>query len=166
MRRGAEIDGLYRYRLWREWAPELGSCCFVMLNPSTADAEQDDPTIRRCIDFVEQWGYGRLDVVNLYALRSTDPRSLRLTTFDAESRERNDRAVADAAYDARQIVAAWGVHAGLGRHLRFFHRALVHRDLHVLGLTKGGYPKHPLYLPRTTRPELWRPARMSLVREN
>ena len=66
-------DMVYRYRLWRTWDPDLPTCLFIMLNPSTADHEQNDPTIRRCLDFAKQWGYGQLLVGNLFALRATDP---------------------------------------------------------------------------------------------
>lgn len=76
---GADISacGAYRYRLDRLGALlGRGAVNFVMLNPSTADAEQDDPTIRRCLGYAFRWGFARLIVTNLYALRSTDPRAL------------------------------------------------------------------------------------------
>lgn len=74
---GAAIAGEYRYKLWRvTGAPGTSVALFVMLNPSTADATDDDPTIRRCIRFARDWGHARLLVANLYALRATDPRAL------------------------------------------------------------------------------------------
>ena len=71
-------DMVYRYRLWRTWDPDLPTvACLLCCNPSTADHEQNDPTIRRCLDFAKQWGYGQLLVGNLFALRATDPQKLR-----------------------------------------------------------------------------------------
>lgn len=154
---GAVIDGPYRYRLWRTWAPTLPRCVFVMLNPSTADANQDDPTIRRCIAFATTWGYGSLDVVNLYALRATDPRELRRTDVDPYGGPRNWDTCCAAFAQAQLVVAAWGVHGS--RHPR--GRGLFgipSLELHVLGLTKGGFPKHPLYVAGVTRPQVWIPA--------
>src|SRR5882724_4976365 len=66
----------YRYALWRRWA-ERPAVLFVGLNPSTADALQDDPTIRRCIRFAKAWGYGALYMGNLFAFRATDPRAMK-----------------------------------------------------------------------------------------
>src|SRR5712664_2208515 len=74
---GFSCCGLYRYWLRRHWDAELPPVCFVMLNPSTADAERDDPTIRRCCGFSRRWGYGGIVVVNLYAFRTSDPCCLR-----------------------------------------------------------------------------------------
>jgi hypothetical protein len=76
--RGATLSdcGRYRYRLWRRWA-DGPTVLFVMLNPSTADADVDDPTIRRCIGFARSWGAGALEVVNLYAWRATQPAELK-----------------------------------------------------------------------------------------
>ena len=73
---GACFDstGAYRYRLWREWDVSKPSVTFVMLNPSTAGAKDDDPTIRRCLSFARSWGFGRLEVVNLCAYRATSPK--------------------------------------------------------------------------------------------
>jgi hypothetical protein len=76
---GAELSACrtYRYRLWRQWDADLAPVVWVMLNPSTADESADDPTIRKCIGFAQRWGYGGIEVVNLYAYRSPDPRQLK-----------------------------------------------------------------------------------------
>ncbi len=66
----------YRYRLWRDWDPGAGRCVFVGLNPSTADEHTDDPTIRKCVGFAKRWGFGAIDMVNLFAYRSTSPKGL------------------------------------------------------------------------------------------
>ncbi len=80
-RTGADFDGTgaYRYSLWREWDSRRPIVAFVMLNPSTADAAKDDPTIRRCASFARSWGYGSLEVVNLFAYRASEPKRLRQT---------------------------------------------------------------------------------------
>jgi hypothetical protein len=122
-----------------------------MLNPSTADATQDDPTIRRCIGFARAWGYGALEVVNLFACRATDPERLRRVP-DPVGPE-NDRHILRAVRRASETVVAWGnrgVH--LGRHdavLRLLRRRRV--AVHCLGRTQAGHPRHPLYL-RTDAP--------------
>lgn len=79
MKSSAVIDrtGKYRYSLVREWNPDLPRALFVMLNGSTADATQDDPTLRRCIGFSRAWGYGSLEVVNLFGYRTTFPQELK-----------------------------------------------------------------------------------------
>jgi len=71
-----DITGTHRYLLWRDWDNSLPTVAFVMLNPSTADAERMDPNIRRCLGFARSWGYGRMIIGNLYAYRATDPRVL------------------------------------------------------------------------------------------
>ena len=70
-------DDKYRYQLSRIWEEEKPKVLFIMLNPSTADADVDDPTIRRVVNFAKSWGYGGVFVGNLYAFRSTDPKGLR-----------------------------------------------------------------------------------------
>lgn len=148
-------DGQYRYRLGRTWG-EGPRATFVMLNPSTADATTDDATIRRCIGFARDWGMAGLDVVNLYALRSRDPRKL----WDHEDPvgPDNDAHLADIALKATRsswpVVAAWGTHAKPARvtHLRALPG--MQRLLH-LGITKGGAPRHPLYVAKATTPRPW-----------
>jgi hypothetical protein len=104
---GAELSPCrrYRYRLWRRWSdgPVVN---FVMLNPSTADAEQDDPTVRRCVGFAKSWGAGGLVVTNLYALRSTDPKAL--WTADDPVGPENAFHLGSGALGADTVVCAWG----------------------------------------------------------
>ena len=136
--------GTYRYDLTRHWA-ETPPVLWVMLNPSTADADIDDPTIRRCIGFTKSWGYGSLAVVNLYAFRSTDPKGLR-SAADAIGPE-NDEHIAKWAERSMLAVAAWGAHGGptrAGSVARIVRAA--GRDLMCLGITKSLAPRHPLYV--------------------
>ncbi len=169
MLRGADISpcGLYRYRLWRDSgkvaAPRI---CFVMLNPSTADAEQDDPTIRRCLGFAKSLGYENLDVVNLYAFRTTDPQALSDTQDPVGPL--NDLRIEQTAEVAQLVVAAWGatvVKVGLSgtatarTALRISKVAQLlarYAPVHCLGTTQAGAPKHPLYVRGDTQPVLWR----------
>jgi hypothetical protein len=150
-------DGLYRFRLDRDWDPSRGRVCWIMLNPSTADAEQDDATIRRCLRFTRDWGYGALTVVNLFAYRATDPREL--SKVDRPIGGGNAQHLLAAVTEAPLAVAAWGasipplystVVAGAGEALRTVH------DAHVLGLTARGAPRHPLYMAASSRPVLWK----------
>ena len=152
---GAQIDGEYRWRLWRRWDEELPLLLWVMLNPSTADATEDDPTIRKCVGFAMRWRYGGIVVVNLFALRSTDPTAV-LRHPDPIGSE-NDAVISATAAECPDSVCAWGSHKSVT------HRALVVRRLLLqagnspthLGLNKDGHPKHPLYLPYSTSRELW-----------
>jgi hypothetical protein len=139
-------DGLYRYRLQRSWG--VGAIMvFIMLNPSTADANIDDPTVRRCIGFAKREGCSSLEVLNLYALRATKPVHL-LDHPDPEGPE-NPLAWAEALFDTDPafIVAAWGAHAGMtdlppSKALRGY----CSKPLLCLGETQDGMPRHPLYV--------------------
>jgi hypothetical protein len=145
-------DGRYRYMLRRCWDPAVWSLPFVMLNPSTADAEQDDPTIRRCIGFARREGYGGIVVVNLFAYRATDPRDL----WDAaaagigiegpDNRYWHRLILGAAADNGVPVVGAWGA---IGRHVAdsvLDVRELAGAQLRCLGRTKNGQPRHPLYV--------------------
>jgi hypothetical protein len=151
---GAIIDNEseYRYRLTRTWDASEGAVAFLMLNPSTADAVEDDPTIRRCIGFAEDWGYGQLVVGNLFAAQSSDPDTL--TDRDDPIGPRNDeylRAIADAA---EMVVAAWGTNGDLlGRDEAVM--GLLDVPLYALDTTKHGHPNHPLYQPADQEPTLY-----------
>jgi hypothetical protein len=141
----------YRYLLTRIWDPSVRPVVFIMLNPSTADALEDDATIRRLAGkngFARQLGAGGLVVVNLFGLRSTDPRAL-LHHPDPVGRH-NDAFVRQATDMADAVICAWGVAGVTGDRGREVTRALAARrvPLHCLGRTSTGQPRHPLYLPK------------------
>ena len=149
-------DGIYRYRLWRTWTPVLPRMVWIMLNPSTADAEVDDPTIRRCIGFAKREGCGGIEVVNLYALRCTRPIHL-LDHPDPEGPD-NPFAWATALFDRSPsyIVAAWGAHATMpdlppSESLRGYCAG----PMLCLGTTTEGAPRHPLYVKADTPLVIW-----------
>lgn len=151
--RDAAISECGRYRWWltRRWG-DGPLCCWIMLNPSTADTEQDDPTIRRCMGFADRWGYGGIVVVNLFALRSTDPAELKRA--DDPVGQFNDESIEEHAKRSAFTVAAWGAHGSFRRRGRRVAKALwdIGEAPHCLGATKAGHPKHPLYLRADTEP--------------
>ncbi|AMQ67013.1 DUF1643 domain-containing protein [Mycolicibacterium fortuitum] len=146
--------GRYRYELIRRWGdgPLLE---FVMLNPSTADAEKDDPTIRRCIGFGKAWGYGGIVVHNLYAYRATAP--------DMLANVDDPIGPANRDYLGNKIatctIAAWGAHpAAVGWWNGYPYNitaALKRPQLLCLGVNGNGSPKHPLYVPSSRTPIPW-----------
>lgn len=147
--RGAILSdcGRYRYLLTRRWA-QGPAATFVMLNPSTADALTDDPTIRRCIGFARREGCGALAVINLYSLRATDPAVLARDPYPHGPRSATHAAEALRAADG-PVICAWGADPmASGERLGMLDliRAAGHRPM-CLGMTKGGHPRHPLYLP-------------------
>lgn len=145
----------YRFTLWRTWEPKFEPVAFIGLNPSTADEDVDDPTIRRCVDFAKRWGGGGLVMLNLFGWRSTDPKGLH-TAVDPIG-DGNDDAIRRTVRSARLVVAAWGFHGSLdARDVAV--RELVKGEgvrLWRLGTTKDGHPRHPLYMPAETLPEEW-----------
>lgn len=153
-------DGVYRYELWRmvplPLGEDRGTVAFCMLNPSTADATLDDPTIRRCTYFARRWGYSRLAVCNLYARRATQPGNLFGRAPEArgdcglpsspeglENRWHIERIIQDSSLQ----VAAWGV-GGHGTPAAAW--VLARASWRCLGTTKGGAPRHPLYVAAAT----------------
>ncbi|WP_313313105.1 DUF1643 domain-containing protein [Pulveribacter sp.] len=138
----------YRYALWREWSEEP-PVLFVMLNPSTADASQDDPTIRRCISFAQQWGHGGLIVANLFAWRSPYPTHLRSAKDPIGPS--NDEWLKKLAKQSSVVVGAWGNHGTYMQRGKAV--ASLFPGLQCLGLTKQGQPRHPLYVSASTQPK-------------
>jgi hypothetical protein len=141
--------GRYRYQLKRRWAGGGRAIAFVMLNPSTADAERDDPTIRRCGGFARAWGFSAMTVVNLFALRTTDPARLRRARDPIGPG--NDEHIAAAASSCDALVLAWGAHGALGGRDHDVLALLHGCRPACLGVTRSGQPRHPLYLPSATR---------------
>ena len=154
LERDAEFspDRVYRYAPRRRWDRTRPRCAFVLLNPSTADERRDDPTIRRCIGFAADAGFGQAIVVNLFALRATEPQVLRAAR-DPIGPE-NDGAILHAALGASAIVIGWGAWGARFRSRADAVRLLLTpfgRRVFVLGQTRSGEPRHPLYLPARTR---------------
>lgn len=141
----------YRYSLLREWSATQSKVLFVGLNPSTADAELDDPTIRRCIGFAKAWGFGGLYMGNLFAYRSTDPKGL-LATSDAIGPD-NDTVLLQLTQAASLVVAAWGNDGTLMD--RAEQVKSLCGPLSILKLNRSGQPAHPLYLKGDLRPMPW-----------
>lgn len=161
-------DKLYRYTLRRDLGTPLTSrwpvVLWIMLNPSTADATQDDPTIRRCMGFSTAWGASRMYVVNLFALRATDPKDLKAARHpvDLANGGVNDFCIGLMAHktwhEGGAVIFAWGAHGSFrGRSEKVQRLLKINEWLKsysplCLGQTKHSEPKHPLYLSRDTEP--------------
>lgn len=146
--------GMYRYELWRRWDDAKPYCMFVGLNPSTADAVIDDPTIRRCVGFAKAWGYGALCMANLFAWRATDPKDMKAAQYPVGPD--NDSTLQRLAAGAGIIIAAWGAHGSYRN--RAAQVIAILPALHALKLTKDGSPGHPLYLRGDAKPFSFSPA--------
>lgn len=136
--------GLYRYRLERHWG-DGPTCGFIMLNPSTADATLDDPTIRRCIGFAKREGCGRLMVGNLYAFRATHP-DVMAAAHDPVGPENRHFLENMAEQVDGPLIAAWGAHWMVYGGTTAYVRVAFEGKLMCLGKTKDGHPRHPLYV--------------------
>lgn len=149
--RGASLTETHRYLLWRHWSPYGRVLPWIMLNPSTADAQQDDPTIRRCIDFSKRWGYGGMIVANLFAVRSPSPDAMVRT--DDPIGPGNDRVLAAISRPLTMVVCAWGRLGRCGGRGAAVLQQIRH-NLAVpmcLGLNGDRSPKHPLYVRASAR---------------
>jgi len=151
--------GSYRYELARCWDPCAPPLTFIMLNPSTADASADDPTIRRCMGFARREGLGGIVVVNLYAYRATFPVDM-LAAADPVGSANDAHLVAALASARRQdapVVAAWGAKANPDR-VRQVCALEGFEGVLCLGVTNAGHPRHPLYVPADTPFTPWPPS--------
>lgn len=157
--------GKYRYRLSRDLGQIGPTVLFIMVNPSTADAENDDPTIRKCIGFAKKLGGGELMVGNKFAYRATDVRELRKVK-DPIGPE-NDEHLREMMYSADTIVAAWGSLNKLPDALRSRWKDIVrltdalrpevgHCELSMIGVCADGHPKHPLMVGYDTPVVAWK----------
>lgn len=154
MERSAEISpcGYYRYTLSRIWNPSLPYVAFIGLNPSTADAEKDDSTLIRCIQYAKDWGYGGVWMVNLFAFRATNPADMKAAHDPVGPH--NDSALQSVCDDAGLVVAAWGNHGVFQRRSQQVREILG--AMHCLKINKTGEPTHPLYQAKNTNPLILR----------
>lgn len=146
----------YRYVLWRKWA-DAAPLAFIGLNPSTADATSDDPTIRRCVGFAKRFDAGGLVMLNLFAYRTTDPALLPLNNEACVGHD-HDLIIGPWLAACRFVIAAWGasVPAGSSRPTAAAALAVPHHGgLYCLGKTQNGDPRHPLYLKKDAPLQVW-----------
>lgn len=155
-------DGRYRYSLWREWRgthdpnnwewmyADQGvpkPCVFIMLNPSTADSQIDDPTIRKCVGFAWRWRYEKLVVINLFAYRTANPKELRGLSDPVGPH--NSHHIREILQQAGRVICAWGADESVSQQDQTMMGWLDAESIQpfCLGTTKLGAPRHPLYIP-------------------
>ena len=150
MERGAKFspDRIYRYRLWRFWDRRKGLVLFIGLNPSTADENINDPTIRRCIGFAMDWGYGGMLMGNIFAFRNTYPETLKRCDIDPIGIE-NTTELYSMNSEANLTVLCWG-NGGSYKGRGTVVSCEMFPNSWSFGYTKQGQPKHPLYLAKDT----------------
>ena len=149
-----DVNARYRYSLWRAWSAYHPRIAFILLNPSTANEQIDDPTIRRCMGFARAWDFGSLEVVNLFAYRATDYREL-IKVSDPIGEE-NNYFLLHAVERCSTVVLGWGNRGMLlGRDRQVMSLLIGRNDVHCLGITKDGQPLHPLYVKSDTNLELF-----------
>lgn len=154
MQGGAIIKGDYRYLLWREWDDRGKTVAFIMLNPSRADATVNDPTITRCLQFARSWGYGRLEVVNLFAYRTPHPSLLKQAAEPIG--QENDEYILKTVFNSDRAILAWGNWGTWQqRDLSVLRLLKTRSPLYCFGITQKGCPRHPLYLHRTSKLQLF-----------
>ncbi|MCK5662018.1 MAG: DUF1643 domain-containing protein [Thiotrichaceae bacterium] len=148
MNKGAILsrDRKFRYVLWREWDTRKGTCVFIGLNPSTADENEDDPTLRRCVNFAKDWGFGKCVMINLFAFRATDPGELK--NQDKPVGYKNNHHIAMQSAQAELVVAAWGIQGSFLKRDKKVLKLLNDVPLKCFKLTSKGQPAHPLYQPK------------------
>lgn len=152
------VDGeaWHRYGLSRLWDENRPTLCWVMLNPSTADDLNDDPTIRKCVGFAKQWGYGRISVVNLFTFRATDPKHLKAAGYPTGDPSVTDLALRGAFDRASKVIVAWGANVKATGETADRAKevlSMIHEAGHApqaLRITESGQPGHPLYIPYST----------------
>ena len=141
-------DRLYRYSLHRIWNEDLPKVLFIGLNPSTANETKNDPTIRRCMQYAKDWGFGGYIMGNIFAYRSTDPSNL--YKIKNPIGIKNDYWLKKLHKEADLTIAAWGIN---GKFMDRGKKVLSFiLEVKCLRMTKEGFPSHPLYLPKNLTP--------------
>ncbi|MCB2135029.1 MAG: DUF1643 domain-containing protein [Rhodobacteraceae bacterium] len=156
----------YRYSLSRDWSGGGRRLLYILLNPSTATEEKNDPTIERCERRARRSGFDGFAVVNLFAFRATDPQALRQVADPVGPG--NDAAIARAAADAALILCGWGIHGAFAARDKAVCNLLARsgRPLWHLGQTRAGQPRHPLYVGYATEPQPWVATRLPKNTDN
>lgn len=146
---GAEFseDRKYRYALWRTWGhSNKGKVMFIGLNPSTANEELNDATIRRCIGFAKSWGYGGMYMLNLYSYVSKDPKKLVLD----EQIEKNNEKLLEYSQKSDIVILAWGCFKNHTKRMEEVEKMFP--LAYCISKSKDGFPNHPLFLKSDLKP--------------
>ena len=139
----------YRYSLTRAWNLSQKPALFIGLNPSTADEKNDDPTIRRCMHYAYEWGFGGLIMLNLFAFRATLPSDLRKSKFPVG--QENNQFIVDSQNEAGIVLVAWGNNGNLLNRDQAVMQ-LISNPM-CLNINKSGQPAHPLYQRKDISPK-------------
>ena len=143
--------GKYRYKLRRKWDDNKPMVMFIMLNPSVANHLQDDPTVRRCVNFAKSWGYGGLFIGNLFPFVATNPKDLEIAQNPHGLNNRDY--IKEMMEQSDIVIIAWGNSKIADQSEKIFEGIDLKGKLHYLELSKTGSPKHPLYLKKDTQPK-------------
>jgi hypothetical protein len=135
-------DRKYRYVLSRIWDDSKQAVMMVGLNPSTADENEDDPTVARCINFAKSWGYGGIYMLNLFAVRTPKPK--KIYKADEPIGSENDKYLKEYSQKCDKIICAWGNDGSYKNRSNEIKSNFSH--LYYLKINKSGEPAHPLYL--------------------
>ena len=149
---------MYRLALGRTWDVSKPSALWILLNPATADHDSDDRTTVRLAGYAKSWGFGGFVVVNLFALRTTDPKRLRYAA-DPVGPGNDDVVLRAATLAGSKPVCGWGNHGAFGSRAQAVTQMLATNGVRLtaLAVTALGNPTHPLYLPRSLTPSPWQP---------
>lgn len=150
-------DRRHRYVLRRDFMFGKGIVNFLMLNPSTADENRNDPTIERCERRAKRWGYRSLVITNLFAYRATNPEDMK--GQDDPVGEMNDAHILAEAFFADKVICGWGNHGSFRGRSDHVLSMLAAEGiaLHAFSATSKGQPQHPLYVAYAVEPFVWKP---------
>jgi hypothetical protein len=151
-------DRKYRYALWRIWDTNNSKVMFIGLNPSTANENDNDPTIRRVIGFAKDWGYGGVYMMNCFPFVSSNPKDLvdyDRTPFDSYQLNINDKKLREVGGKCSEIIFAWGNFEIVKTACRDNDLRKMFPHAKCLGKNKSGSPKHPLYISAKTKPIIY-----------
>lgn len=149
-----DSSGEYRYWLQRKWDDLKAKVSFIMLNPSVADSEWDDRAVQRCIFFARNWGFGSVEIVNLFAYQTESPKILK-SVMEPIGKD-NDKYILETLKNADIIIAAWGNDGAFRNRYKEILTLVQDYDLHCMGITAESQPKYPARLSNDTRYFIYR----------